>query len=1179
MQTHSFSKKTIAVAIAAGTALSGVVSPAVFVPSAVAADRGSYKPVTSSVITDIRLTEDSMGAGADLYESYTESSKARLSDFVKKYVTDSKKLYVTYVFDIDESYGTGQFDIHLPAAPVDTTKDIPIRTTGGDSKDIGTIERQGSAGSRDYTINIDKYPGVHRKGQFTFPISVGFASALSPCGDKYYLPAGDSKIGTKREDKSVNLKASPLNKAVYLYDTCTYQKRVESNAQLHVLDTMGTHVPRTITTNMYGVETPSINRPTVSLTQLGVRVGLSGTPSDSGYRDVTIIHEFDKKPDVDLQEGSFSIHATQHGKYSEKLVDHKTGKTYNSREEAEKDLLQANSSRDAYVYHYTQESSDKTYTAHGFLDRVGEKYVYTLTIKIPHNEWADFDTMKSVSDEHHVTWKARAHNDKATVTTRVEGDNAGGNSVRSGKFFVPLTPANARGEAEFVPNWTVDAQVNGRSANSLQTGVEIPRGGRAEFSVSVKNTGNIGLTGVHIAYPDGVTDSEGKTSTQWSDIEIPAGGSHTFDLGELNVGTGKQANTFTVTSRGFETRTDSAWTIVPEQTMADKNDPVYPTGFAVYDHPFLKEAGGAPVWGTDYVPVSGVDLNDVAKAEVLDVETDGTWKLRAEVDGEDYKLLYGVTKMSPDDTNGDSVTAKIRIKFTYKDGSEDTVTATVVPVTYERYVVTVEKDKEGNYLIYPNWREEPWKIDVSDIRKSIEDNKAAIDKLKAEDGRLQSEIDGLKKRVKDNEDAIKELDKRVDGHDKDIKKLVEKTNTLRKDVDKNTTAISTLTERVTKLEGDLNKEIQDRKDGDNALQGQIDTLEKDVNTAKETLSKHEKRITELENRVAKNEGDITTINKQIGDINAEISSIKTDINNKYNTLNTMIGDLDKRVTNNTEEINNLKTRMTKVESDIIDINNRIDGINIKIGDIENKLNKEIQDRKDGDNKLSLRIDGVDKRVTDIDARVTNLTNVVNEGNNVNKEEITKIKNEISSIKNDITSLRNDVNKNTANITNLDKRVTEIEGRVTNVENRVTNLEGRVGVLESTNKKWAQCYSGIGIAALPALLSIPLWGLGNAQIPAIQQFNTDVQKQIGMFNPELAAFVENTGAVQIIATILGVASAIGLVAYAANECRPYNETSDAKDTPLGSMSSDMYQAFDPDGKGSSDADADTDADAK
>lgn len=168
-----------------------------------------------------------------------------------------------------------------------------------------------------------------------------------------------------------------------------------------------------------------------------------------------------------------------------------------------------------------------------------------------------------------------------------------------------------------------------------------------------------------------------------------------------------------------------------------------------------------------------------------------------------------------------------------------------------------------------------------------------------------------------------------------------------------------------------------------------------------------------------------------------------------------------------------------------------------------------------------------------------------------REEFNAVKNDLSKFKTEVNNnfeqVRGDVNKLRADLTALEARVTDLEGRVTN--------------LEDSRDKWAKCYSGVGVSAVPIALSIPLYVLSQTRVPAIEQVNSDIQRQLGVYNPELARMWHQYGGVlEFASALLGLAGTIGAIAYAASECQPYNETDAVKDTPLGKLSSDAAETF-------------------
>lgn len=161
--------------------------------------------------------------------------------------------------------------------------------------------------------------------------------------------------------------------------------------------------------------------------------------------------------------------------------------------------------------------------------------------------------------------------------------------------------------------------------------------------------------------------------------------------------------------------------------------------------------------------------------------------------------------------------------------------------------------------------------------------------------------------------------------------------------------------------------------------------------------------------------------------------------------------------------------------------------------------------------------------------------------NAVKDEIDNLKKEIDdlkvadeAIKGDITNIKND-------ITNLDMRITKIESRLTKVEDHADAL--------------TKCVAGAGTAGIPALLSIPLMLMTQLNIPGIKDLNTQIQKQIGIYDENLAQQWERSGGVlQAGAVLAGLAGIIGGISYIAKQCDPMMKTPAGQETDLGKLSS-------------------------
>ena len=74
-----------------------------------------------------------------------------------------------------------------------------------------------------------------------------------------------------------------------------------------------------------------------------------------------------------------------------------------------------------------------------------------------------------------------------------------------------------------------------------------------------------------------------------------------------------------------------------------------------------------------------------------------------------------------------------------------------------------------------------------------------------------------------------------------------------------------------------------------------------------------------------------------------------------------------------------------------------------------------------------------------------------------------------------------------------------------------------------------------------------------------QLNTDIQRQIGIYDENLAKmWGEYGGVLQAGAALSALAGIIGGLAYITNECAPLTETDAAQETDLGQLSSKLEQ---------------------
>lgn len=472
---------------------------------------------------------------------------------------------------------------------------------------------------------------------------------------------------------------------------------------------------------------------------------------------------------------------------------------------------------------------------------------------------------------------------------------------------------------------------------------------------------------------------------------------------------------------------------------------------------------------------------------------------------------------------------------TITDNKDGTATisdgkTTVTVSTQDRHITDVKKLDNGDYEVTRSDGEK-WTIKLSDLLKRVSDlekkdspSREEFDKLAGELKKAKDGIDGLKGKDAKIDAAIEELKNGLDGIDGRVTKLEGRVDavenaTIAKVIKNNDGTYTLVRKDGTKVTGNIGdpKEIKDvtaNPDGSititrvNGTTEKVDLVHTKVTEANKGKTNHTITITtpggkpltfdvydRHVNNVAKQGRGKYVVSRNDGK--------KWTID--YSDLYVVTDDLKKKVADHEKRIGLLEAHDKVQDKQIADLR----------GDV-NKHTKELER---------------------VNSEIREITKTI-ETNNTNSDEKFKQVNER------IDKLRTDLGL-------LEVRVTSLEGRMALVESR---LDG----VEDVQDKWAKCYSGAGIAALPIALSIPLYVLSQTHIPQIEAMNADIQKRIGIYNPELAAmWRQNGGILQVTAALAGLAGTIGAIAYAANECKPYSETDAASKTPLGQLSSKVY----------------------
>lgn len=367
-------------------------------------------------------------------------------------------------------------------------------------------------------------------------------------------------------------------------------------------------------------------------------------------------------------------------------------------------------------------------------------------------------------------------------------------------------------------------------------------------------------------------------------------------------------------------------------------------------------------------------------------------------------------------------------------------------------------------------------------------------------------------------------------------------------------------EDLAKVKDDLNKKIEDITDKVGPLEDAVNDntdaikdLRKDLNDLEGRVDGLEDRIDALEDAVIKevrDNGDGTyTLIRENGDevkgnidTSGSVTNIKTD--GKGNLVITIDGK-DKKVPLDQVKI----TESNKGTPDHTVTITTPDGKSVTFNVFDNYV-VDVKREKDGNYKV-VRNDGTEWVINLKDIR--DKIAALEAKESPSRDEFNKVKDEIDNLKKEIDGLKATDKKLEDDIANIKNDITNLDIRITKIESRLTAVEDRTDAL-------TKCVAGAGAAGIPALLSIPLMVMTQLNIPGIKDLNTQIQKQIGIYNPDLARAWERSGGVlQAGAVLAGLAGIIGSIAYIANQCDPMMKTPAGQDTDLGKLSSKVEKA--------------------
>ena len=544
-----------------------------------------------------------------------------------------------------------------------------------------------------------------------------------------------------------------------------------------------------------------------------------------------------------------------------------------------------------------------------------------------------------------------------------------------------------------------------------------------------------------------------------------------------------------------------------------------------------------------------------------------------------------------------------KITLTTPDGKKVTLDG------YDNYVESIEKQKNGDYLVKRNDGTE-WTIKLSDIRDDIK-------KLKGKDAEQDKRLDDLEGRVDGIDKEIENLGDRITKNEGAIEDHRKSINDLNKEVGSINNELGDIKDELARLDGQDIKEVRDNGDGTyTVIRNNGDEVTGTIDTSGDIKS-----ITD------NGDGTITLIHNDGSTEVVDLTHTKVETKGKP-------GDKDYTVTITTPDgnkvtLNGSNTYPTEVKDNgdgtytiILNDGTEVPG---KIGDGQDI--KELVPNEDGtmtiihkdgsESKVDLKqveiteqnkgtpehtvtitspngdtvtFNVFDKYVTNVvkneDGNYDIFRSDIDGGNTVWKtivlsdlrdkianledradkleekdadlqKQIDDLKGRLDNAEKEIESLKDRTSDLEKAVAKINARLSVIDMKLTSLGVRMDALEGRVDTIEETEHAWGQCFGGILATAIPLLAAAPLVAGSNIQIPGAAEWNNQIQRTLGIYNEQLSRMAgQYSGVAKAAATILGVAGGIGLMVHTAKACGPYSKTDAMKDTKAGKLSSKL-----------------------
>ena len=1138
----TFSRKTVAIAVASAVAIGGVQLTAP-VNGVFAAATASAAELAPSVVTKTELVSDK--SGKNVLGTTVEATEEAYKAFYDKH---GHKFKLKLDFKVPDSAQPGDvFRIRASKTLFDVKGTVTASTNEG--RKVGSLDVAHSDAI--FTVSDDVKDSINRMASFEIPVTL----------DESHLESTLNKESAGKE-RPYEIKFSTAENSPLIFKQVLVYKDEE--------EVVSNHADKPL----YGSSWKTVD--------LNTGVTYNDSATQIGNADIIL---------TDTGSNKESSYDNKYALDSEAKTNRNVTIRYHLDDSAGR-LFPTPEAMNQFVYEFSPQGLNKTFEPATANDKKIRLYkpVEDTQFKVSHKQVDDQTvdvTVYNVPPQNSIllTYAVRAESPyspgKEVTMTSTFTNGVGEPHTSYDQDYAETSSQTythpsfeGYGSADDIKrNVTMSAKVNGQEADNVNNAQQVTDG-KAEFSIDLKNNGNIGAGSATIKYPKGVTGPNGETEKfiDFGDEGFPAGSTKTLDLGELNVPEGDNENTFTVTMTGYPELTDPAWTTtgptdiyvdnVKEdgngnyiitnndgeqwtidlsdlrnhiKELEDKDSPSKKDVDKVKDDLNKAKEDIDKLKGADEKingeidkikdAVDGLDGRvDKLEDRVDDLENAGIKEVRDNGDGT-YTLIRNngdevkgvidtsgsVTNIASDGKGNLIVTIdgkdqtvpldKVKVTESNKGKSNHTVTIatpdgkSVTLDAFDNYVESITKQNNGDYLVKRNDGTE-WTIKLSDLKKNIKD-------LKGKDAAQDKRLDDLYKRANDADKDLNDLADRVSRNEGTIEDHRKSINDINREVGDINNEIGDIKDELIRLDGQDVKEIRDNGDGTYTL------IRNDGSEVKGAIGDGQ----DIKEIKPNNDGTFTIVHKDGSTTKVNLTQVTITEKNQGTPEHTV--------------------SITSPNGDNVTFN----VFDVYVESITKQPNGDYLVTRNDGTEWTIVLSDLRDRIAALEA----------------KDSPTRA--EFDAVKKDIDALNKDIDGLKAADKVIKADIADIKSDITNLDDRVTKVEGRLTVVEDNSDALATCIAGTSLAGIPALLSLPLMLMTQLNVPGVKEANTQIQQQIGIFDENLAQQWErNGGVLQAGAVLAGLAGIIGSIAYVANECTPMMDTPAGKETDLGQLSS-------------------------